>query len=136
MVIKVLYITDVEMILTQRSRLRLGSEDHQLVTAMSCPSACLYNVGLSSDLDNEPVQKRERHLNQCMKRGSLWCSKIRISTDANGAANILRKFLASANRLADWYCERAVKEFVHNPVRVKFSNVLSSPSKAPAIASA
>lgn len=91
----------------------------------------------TSFLDNEPVQKHEQYLGKRIKRGLFRAANGRVvNADVNGAANILRKFLASTSRLTDLYCERVVKGFVNNPERVKFGNLLSSSSKAPAIASA
>lgn len=91
----------------------------------------------TSFLDNEPIQKHEQYQGKRVKRGLFQTSTGQlINADVNGSANILRKFLTSTNRLADLFCERVVKGFVNNPARVKFSTLLSSSSKAPAIASA
>lgn len=84
-----------------------------------------------SFLDNEPICHQEKYLGKRVKRGLFRTLAGRlVNADVNGSANILAKFLASTDRLAELIRERVVPGFVTNPARVKFKTLLASSSKS------
>ncbi|MEZ0368277.1 MAG: RNA-guided endonuclease InsQ/TnpB family protein [Candidatus Sericytochromatia bacterium] len=84
-----------------------------------------------SFLDSEPICHQEQYLGRRIKRGLFKTRAGRlVNADVNGAANILAKFLARTDRLAELIRERVVPGFVTNPARVKFKTLLASSSKS------
>lgn len=73
-----------------------------------------------SFLDVELVCRHDQYQGRRIHRGLFKTkSGILVNADKNGAANILRKFLTSNQRLNELCFERLAKGFVNNPVRVK-----------------
>lgn len=84
-----------------------------------------------SFLDGEAVQKQDQYAGKRIRRGLFRTAQgWLVNADVNGAANILAKFLASTDRLAELIRERVVQGFVTNPARVKVSGLLLSSSKS------
>lgn len=77
----------------------------------------------TSFLDLEPIEKQEKYVGRRIKRGLFRTANKRlVNADCNGAANILRKYLASNHRLEELNFERVSKGFVTNPVRLKLQS--------------
>ena len=78
-----------------------------------------------SFLDNEIIGYHDIYLGSRIKRGLFKTSiGILVNADVNGAANILRKFLTSNNRLGVLDLKRVNEGFVNNPSKVKSLTVV------------